>query len=136
MPRLNLARMVVIVIALMFLLWSAALIYRTSFVAFDGQRYFSLFDDAMISMRYAWNFSHGHGLVWNAGEYVQGYTNLLMTLIMSLAMLILDKSRAVLSIQVLGIFTMPGIAYQSMKLADSLLDGENGGTKSFIRVVT
>jgi hypothetical protein len=50
--------------------WASLFIYRTSFIAFDGERYFCLFDDAMISMRYAWNFSHGFGLVWNPGEYV------------------------------------------------------------------
>jgi hypothetical protein len=26
----------------------------------------------MISMRYAWNVSHGSGLVWNPGERVEG----------------------------------------------------------------
>ncbi len=120
LPKLE--KFTLTLITLTFILWSAGFIYRTSFIAFDGRRYFSLFDDAMISMRYAWNFSHGHGLVWNAGEYVQGYTNLLMTLVMSLAALIFDKSRAVLSIQILGIFTMLGIAFQSMRLAAVLFD--------------
>jgi len=46
--------------------------------------YFSLFDDAMISMRYARNLAQGHGLVWNAGQRpVEGYTNLLWTLWMA-----------------------------------------------------
>src|SRR5688500_8621142 len=58
-------------------------LYRTSFVV-GGERYFSLWDDAMISMRYAHNFAQGHGLVWNAGEYVQGFTNLGLTLVMAL----------------------------------------------------
>jgi hypothetical protein len=48
-----------------FALWAIAFIWRSSFVAVDGNRYFSLFDDAMISMRYAWNLVHGYGLVWN-----------------------------------------------------------------------
>ncbi|MBI5842511.1 MAG: hypothetical protein HZB19_20675 [Chloroflexi bacterium] len=122
MTRVKTERIALALFTLGFLAWSAAFIYGTSFVAFDGRRYFSLFDDAMISMRFAWNFSHGHGLVWNAGEYVQGYTNLLMTLVMSLATLVFDKSRAVLSIQVLGIFTMLGIAFQSMRLAAVLFD--------------
>ena len=42
-----------------------------------------LFDDAMISMRYARNLAEGHGLVFNAGEYVQGFSNPLMTLLMA-----------------------------------------------------
>jgi hypothetical protein len=37
-------------------------------------------DDAFISFRYADNLVRGHGLVYNVGEYVEGYTNLLWTL--------------------------------------------------------
>ena len=40
-------------------------------------------DDAFISFRYARNLVDGHGLVWNPGEYVEGYTNLLWTLLMA-----------------------------------------------------
>ena len=58
-----------------FVAWASLFIYYSSFVGIDGRRYFCLIDDAMISMRYAWNFSHGSGLVWNPGEYVEGYTN-------------------------------------------------------------
>ena len=67
--------------------WALAFIYHSSYVASDGRLYFNLFDDAMISMRYGWNLAHGRGLVWNAGdvERVEGYTNLLMTLVMSVA---------------------------------------------------
>lgn len=42
--------------------------------AADGRAGFTLFDDAMISMRYARNLAEGHGLVWNVGERVEGYT--------------------------------------------------------------
>jgi arabinofuranosyltransferase len=34
-------------------------------------------EDAYISFRYAENFSRGRGLVYNEGEYVEGYTNFL-----------------------------------------------------------
>ena len=34
-------------------------------------------DDALISLRYARNLLGGHGLVWNPGEYVEGYSNFL-----------------------------------------------------------
>ncbi len=40
-------------------------------------------DDAFISFRYAWNLARGHGLVFNAGEYVEGFTNFLWTLALS-----------------------------------------------------
>lgn len=90
-------------IAICFLAWAAVFIYRSSFVAMDGKRYFCLFDDAMVSMRYAWNLAHGQGLVWNPGERVEGYTNFLMTLMMSVPASVFDKSTAVLAIQVAGI---------------------------------
>ena len=65
-------------------IYAGVFIYRTSFVI-DGQRWFSLFDDAMVSMRYARNLSEGHGLSWNPGQMpVEGYTNLLWTLWMAL----------------------------------------------------
>lgn len=41
-------------------------------------------DDAFISFRYAKNFVNGLGLVFNAGERVEGYTNFLWTIIMAL----------------------------------------------------
>lgn len=40
-------------------------------------------DDAFISFRYADNLVHGHGLVFNPGERVEGYTNFLWTLLMA-----------------------------------------------------
>jgi hypothetical protein len=49
----------------------------------DGTRYFWLDDDMMISMRYARNLAEGQGLVWNAGERVDGYTNFLWTMVMA-----------------------------------------------------
>ena len=41
----------------------------------------ALFDDAYISFRYSRNFAQGHGLVWNLGERVEGYTNFLWTVL-------------------------------------------------------
>lgn len=62
-------------ILLVFAVYCSRFIERTSFVI-DGQRYYALFDDAMISMQYARNFAEGHGLAWNAGgERVEGYSN-------------------------------------------------------------
>lgn len=39
-----------------------------------------LVDDAFISLRYARNLVEGHGLVFNPGERVEGYTNFLWTI--------------------------------------------------------
>ncbi len=41
-------------------------------------------DDAYISFRYAANFLDGKGLVFNAGERVEGYTNFLWVMLMAL----------------------------------------------------
>jgi hypothetical protein len=40
-------------------------------------------DDMMITLRYAQNLAAGHGLVWNAGERVEGITNLLWALVLA-----------------------------------------------------
>src|SRR5262245_20357710 len=63
-------------------LLSVIALFQASVVV-DGTRYFWIDDDEMISMRYARNLVDGHGLVWNAGEPVEGYTNPLWTLIMA-----------------------------------------------------
>jgi hypothetical protein len=39
-------------------------------------------DDAFISFRYSQNFAEGHGLVFNIGEWVEGYTNFLWTFLL------------------------------------------------------
>jgi hypothetical protein len=43
-------------------------------------RYDFLSDDCFIAFRYARNLAEGQGLVWNAGERVEGYTNFLWVL--------------------------------------------------------
>ncbi|HEY2509735.1 MAG TPA: hypothetical protein VGI39_02730 [Polyangiaceae bacterium] len=45
-----------------------------------------LSDDAFVSFRYARNLVEGHGLVFNPGERVEGYTNPLWTLWIALGM--------------------------------------------------
>ena len=55
--------------------------------AFLGQRPVFI-DDAFIFFRYASNLAGGHGLVYNLGEHVEGYSSLLWTLILSAAALL------------------------------------------------
>ncbi len=106
-----------------FAAWAGWFIYESSFVASDGRRYFCLFDDSMISMRYAWNLAHGEGLVWNPGERVEGFTNLLMTLYMALWCALLSKSGAVLAVQISGaVFLLAG-AWLAMRIGEALLEG-------------
>jgi len=70
----------VFVASTLFVATCAVLVARSSF-RWDGRRYFTLLDDAMISMQYARNLAAGHGLVWNAGDTpVEGFSNPLWTL--------------------------------------------------------
>jgi hypothetical protein len=100
----------ILLLSIVYIAWASEFIYKSSYFGIDGLRYFSLFDDAMISMRYAWHLANGYGLVWNIGERVEGITNPLWTLWMSLANILLEKKFAVLSIQISGIFILLGIA--------------------------
>ena len=56
-----------------YLPWLALLVCLSSVAWF-------LCDDAFISFRYVRNLLEGHGLVFNPGEYVEGYTNFLWIL--------------------------------------------------------
>jgi len=107
MPNLLKKDKTVLVLLLVLLsLYSAGFIYKTSFVI-DGKRYFSLFDDAMISMRYARNLAEGYGLVMNPGERVEGYTNPLWVLYMAAVHLFpLPESKISLVIQVTGLLLL------------------------------
>lgn len=127
--RKNITTIVIIVI---YIIWSAAFIFRTSMTGVDGNRYFCLFDDAMISMRYAWNLSHGNGLVWNPGVRIEGYSNLLMTLIMAAITSIFSQSNAVLVVQILGIFTVLGLALIAKTIARNLLKNRQVNHSDFL----
>jgi hypothetical protein len=77
-------------------------IIATSF-SIEGTTYYVLFDDAMISMRYAYNLAHGLGPVWNAGERVEGFTNPLWVGIMALVHLLpVELNQTGLYIQIVG----------------------------------
>jgi hypothetical protein len=79
-PALNRACEWILVGAFCFYLFIIAL----SIFLYEGQVYFTLIDDAMISLRHARNLAAGHGFVWNPGEPpVEGYTNFLWMLWMA-----------------------------------------------------
>ncbi|MEN9563472.1 MAG: hypothetical protein RIR73_1716 [Chloroflexota bacterium] len=85
-----------------YILYCYRYIAATSFVL-EGKTYYVLFDDAMISMRYAYNLAQGNGLVWNPGERVEGITNPLWTAIMALVhFLPVGLNQTGLYIQILG----------------------------------
>ena len=77
-------------------------IAATSFII-EGKTYYVLFDDAMISMRYAYNLAHGLGPVWNAGERVEGFTNPLWVGLMALVHLLpIGLNETSLVMQIIG----------------------------------
>jgi hypothetical protein len=102
----------------------AVFIFRTGF-AYGGRRYFVLFDDAMISMRYAANLAHGHGLRWNTqGPEVEGYSNLLWTAVMAvphLAGVGLDQTSLVMMMLAAVVLLLELLAVRA--LVDRLLPG-------------
>lgn len=106
---------------LLFCGWSLHFIYRTSAIGLDGNRYWVLFDDGMISMRYALNLVNGHGLTWNPGEYVEGFTNPLWTLVMALAIFVFGKFTAPLIIQLLGLLLVICTIILTKKCTDKLM---------------
>jgi hypothetical protein len=59
------------------LLAAAALLFAVFAVRYRAY----LIDDAYISLRYSLNLVEGHGLVFNPGERVEGYTNFLWVLL-------------------------------------------------------
>jgi hypothetical protein len=67
----------------------AAAIFVASACAFGLYRAVSLrwvSDDAFVSFRYAQHLVRGHGLVFNVGERVEGYTNFLWTMMLAAGM--------------------------------------------------
>ncbi len=80
-------------------------------------------DDAFISFRYAKNFIQGHGLVYNIGEKVEGYTNFLWTLLLSLFMKV--GFDPVLISQVLGVVFGLGTVIVLLRFNKKLYPEEN-----------
>jgi len=99
-------------------------IARTAFEA-EGRSCFSLFDDAMISMRYARNLAEGEGLRWNPGETpVEGYTNFLWTVAMAGAHLVpVPESKISLVVMLMGSVVLLGATAAAWRLAARLSPG-------------
>lgn len=89
-------------ITLIYVSWCFWFIFRSSFVGSDGIRYYLIFDDGLISFKYALNLIKGHGLVWNPNEFIEGFSNPLWTIIMACSIYVFGQSLAPLIIQLLG----------------------------------
>lgn len=75
-------------------------------------------DDAFISFRYAENLANGHGLVFNPGQRVEGFSNPLWTLIFSVIIAVgLDP---VFSSVLLGYLSIAFLGWSTHRLAKSL----------------
>jgi hypothetical protein len=120
-PRAHTAILICLVLA--YLAYAALFIARTSAVI-HGERYFVLFDDSMISMRYARNLVEGQGLVWNpGGKRVEGFTNPLWVLVMAAVHLLpLGAAKLALAVSLAGVFlqlaTMAVIHRIALRLSD------------------
>lgn len=83
MNRKNLAMLMFGLLFVAFGWYASRFIEKTSFLI-EGERYYVLFDDAMISMQYAKTLADGHGLVWYPGaERVEGFSNPLWVFLMA-----------------------------------------------------
>ena len=105
-----------------YLFYCQRYIAATSF-EIEGKTYYVLFDDAMISMRYAYNLAHGNGLVWNPGERVEGITNPLWTGIMALIHLLpIGLDQTGLYVQILGASLLTLNLFLVRKLVEAFSD--------------
>lgn len=105
--------------------------FRTAI--FNGERYYFLMDDMMISMRYARNLADGIGLVWNPGERLEGFTNPLWTLLMS-AVHLLPLPDRLTSVPLLVISIIVGVACLPLTLRWAQALGANATTQRLVLV--
>lgn len=134
LKRLLTPRAAFALIALAYALYAGAFIYRTSayieansYIR-DPARYYVLFDDAMISMRYANNLANGDGLVWNpGGERVEGFTNPAWVGYMALFHLFeIPATQTSLYIQASGALFLLANLWVVKRIADLLVEDGTG----------
>jgi arabinofuranosyltransferase len=84
----------------------------------DGRLVGSLFDDALISLRYAQHLSRGAGLVWNVGERppVEGFTNFGWTLAIALLTKAVPSYIAPIGVSLLGAALLLGAGLVTVSL--------------------
>lgn len=97
--------------------WFVAMVIVATMVSAWQLRFVQ--DDAFISFRYADHLARGLGLVWNPGEPVEGYTNFLWVLLLTLPhRLALDP---ILFSYITGLFLMAGTMLCAFLVAERLL---------------
>ncbi|MCG8405401.1 MAG: hypothetical protein MI923_09405 [Phycisphaerales bacterium] len=118
-PNRRLVRKCLVLFAMVVSIYSILFVYRSSIVV-EGERYFCLFDDAMVSMCYASNWANSQGIVWNRGEFIEGYTSFVWTAILALLHLpgFSDSATCMLT-QLLGIPILIGILVATARLSSA-----------------
>src|SRR5688572_19924834 len=103
------------------IIYGSIFIYQSS-VWVNGTRYFTLFDDAMISMTYAKNLLDGYGLNWaKFGEPVEGYTNPLWTFCMvPINAIPIPDAYKSLVVQIIGLIVICTLIIQTVALFKQL----------------
>ena len=112
-------------VAFFFGAYGLVAIWKQSFIAIDGNRYFTIADDGLITLRYAWNLAHGNGLVWNPGERIEGITNTLWALQASVFSIFLRKPFLPLAMQLTGILWLIITAWCFRQIAKTLEPSDN-----------
>ena len=110
------------VLALLFVYW-CVYVFSLSFVL-GGQRYFTLLDDQMISMRYASHIASGHGAAWNIGESpVEGFSNPLWMGAMTLVHLgPFSAAHVSLVVQLLSVVVLGATLWVGLVLLEEIIE--------------
>lgn len=124
----RLAYLPLAILLVAYLVYAAIFLAQSSFVL-DGTRYYSLFDDGMISMVYARNLARGQGLAWNPGERVEGFTNPLWVIYMAgFHLLPIPAAKQSLAIQLSGLVFFAIALVLLYRIAQQLTDSSTAAS--------
>ncbi|MGB3411270.1 MAG: hypothetical protein WBA45_08720 [Microthrixaceae bacterium] len=91
-------------------------------------------DDSFISLRYARNFVEGHGLVYNPGDNVEGYTNFLWTMLMAIPLKL--GRDPVLFGHLIGVASMCVTLLATIRIATRIFDSKLLGNFTALILLT
>lgn len=94
--------------------WQIVVLIATTLLLLAWHNQF-IQDDALITFRYSLNLANGLGPIWNEGERVEGYTNFLWMLLMTLPLLF--KGDPVIFSKLLGLLCFIGSLSMTYLLA-------------------
>lgn len=106
--------------------WAAWLISSAFLATFGLVLSLGLIDDAYISLRYARNLGDGHGLVFNVGERVEGYTSFLWVWLLGAARSLSARLDLVLLAKILGVSSASAVLFLTSRIAAVMRREESG----------